>query len=325
MGDLGQPLNTFWELARRRHGSWSVVTPPDVATNGGLAASLDARGTIAAAVLSSQDLAFSPLALSSDLGTTWLPETLDRLVAKTPSALSVTSLGALAITVSPHEQVLSGTPSLAHWTLLAAGTALASVLRPRCALRSVTAVALVGASTPLVGGACGPGGTGPALVALRGGAWHPVGPKLSGPHDSVVLRLVAMPTGVEALVERVNGGHVDVDLLASGRDLTSWTVEPLATAVEGSVVATGLSTSGAAALVIRSNTGALSTVVVDAGHRAVVTVALPPGTQVVVPGPGLQVQALGVHRSVLDVYARSGRSFRLVQHLDVPIPYGSSD
>ncbi|HLK44838.1 MAG TPA: hypothetical protein VKT18_02565, partial [Acidimicrobiales bacterium] len=59
MGQLGVADNTFWELLAERDGRWSVVTPPDIATNGGLVVSVGGD-QVAAGVLPSQSLGFSP-------------------------------------------------------------------------------------------------------------------------------------------------------------------------------------------------------------------------------------------------------------------------
>jgi hypothetical protein len=75
MGDLGDPVNTFWQLVTLTAGSsrWKLTTPPGVATNGGLAVSLPPSGSVLAGFGPSQDLLFSPVAESTDAGATWLP------------------------------------------------------------------------------------------------------------------------------------------------------------------------------------------------------------------------------------------------------------
>ena len=64
----------FWELLHRGAGSthWSLVTPPGVQDNGGLAIAA-AGGTLLAGFLPSYNLHFSPLALTTDGGATWTP------------------------------------------------------------------------------------------------------------------------------------------------------------------------------------------------------------------------------------------------------------
>ena len=64
----------FWELLHRGAGSsrWSLATPPGVQDNGGLAIAA-AGGTLLAGFLPSYNLHFSPLALTTNGGATWMP------------------------------------------------------------------------------------------------------------------------------------------------------------------------------------------------------------------------------------------------------------
>ncbi len=64
----------FWELLYRGAGSshWSLVTPPGVQDNGGLAIAA-AGGALLAGFLPSYNLHYSPLALTTNGGTTWTP------------------------------------------------------------------------------------------------------------------------------------------------------------------------------------------------------------------------------------------------------------
>ena len=72
MGGSAASEDDFWQLFVRPTGAgqWSEVTPPGVADNGGLVAA----GTGTSLVIGfrpSQDLAFSPLATSTDAGRNW--------------------------------------------------------------------------------------------------------------------------------------------------------------------------------------------------------------------------------------------------------------
>ena len=71
---------------------WSLVTPPGVADNGGLVAA--GGGTsLTVGFRPSQNLAFSPLATSTDAGQNWTPGLLDAGLADTPGAIAVASSG----------------------------------------------------------------------------------------------------------------------------------------------------------------------------------------------------------------------------------------
>jgi len=99
MGGSAASENNFWQLFVRPTGAdrWSEVTPPGVADNGGLVAA----GTPASLVIGfrpSQDLAFSPLATSTDTGKVWTPGLLDSDLANDPGAIAVDPSGqALAL------------------------------------------------------------------------------------------------------------------------------------------------------------------------------------------------------------------------------------
>ena len=99
MGGSAASDNNFWQLFVRPTGAsrWSLATPPGVADNGGLVAA--GGGTsLTVGFRPSQDLAFSPLATSTDDGKNWTPGLLGAGLAGTPGAIAVASSGrALAL------------------------------------------------------------------------------------------------------------------------------------------------------------------------------------------------------------------------------------
>jgi hypothetical protein len=73
MGGSAAAADNFWELFVRPPGAskWSLVTPPGVASNGGLIASGATGGTsLLVGLRPSQQLAFSPLATAATPGRT---------------------------------------------------------------------------------------------------------------------------------------------------------------------------------------------------------------------------------------------------------------
>ena len=82
--------NKFWQLFFRpvTGGGWSLVTPQGVADNGGLVAA-GGGAYLVVGFRPSQNLAFSPLATSTDTGRTWTPGLLDAGLADTPGAIAV--------------------------------------------------------------------------------------------------------------------------------------------------------------------------------------------------------------------------------------------
>ena len=79
MGGSAASHNNFWQLFVRPTGTskWRLVTPPGVASNGGLVVAGPGAGPVVAGFRPSQDLSYSPLATTHDNGTAWTPAILD--------------------------------------------------------------------------------------------------------------------------------------------------------------------------------------------------------------------------------------------------------
>ena len=226
MGGSAADDNSFWEVFTRPLGStqWALVTPPGVADNGGLIAAVPpAAQGLDVAVRPSQDLTFSPLALTGNGGKTWDTGLVDASVAAVPDALALGGgrmlvlLGDGAIDQAatsgagiPGEGVSGAAPpsaSAAAWTRLAAPGAIAGSAAGRdCHVTAVTAVSLTAAGTPLVGASCArPGIAG--IFAPAGSGWRAAGPALTG-------RLAGEPVRVLRLT--ADGGAGTMALLQSG-------------------------------------------------------------------------------------------------------------
>ena len=104
MGDLGQPLNTFWQLMFRPDGSgkWTDhVEATATATNGGLVLA-GGGGPLIVGVRPSNDLTFSPLISTTNAGRSWSNGLLDEGLASRPDALA----GGPAAVPSPSSRVM---------------------------------------------------------------------------------------------------------------------------------------------------------------------------------------------------------------------------
>ena len=125
MGGPAAGKNQFWELLARPAGStqWELATPPGVADNGGLVAS-GGSGSLTVAFRPSQGLTFSPLATTSDNGTTWGTGLIDAPVAAAPDALADNGLNMLAL-LSDGTIDQAG-PAGTSWTRLAPPGAVAT-------------------------------------------------------------------------------------------------------------------------------------------------------------------------------------------------------
>lgn len=144
MGDLNQPLNTFWQLMFRPEGSstWSDrVEATAVATNGGLAMATSASSLIVG-VRPSDDLTFSPLISTTDSGRSWSNGLLDQGLAARPRSLAEGPAG----TPSPSSRAMAGPKSSAAPTTSQPGSRSrrwTPSLRPRRAEHAAPAPSLL--------------------------------------------------------------------------------------------------------------------------------------------------------------------------------------
>ena len=153
MGGSAASHNNFWQLFVRPAGTstWRLVTPPGVASNGGLVVASPGTGPVVAGFRPSQHLASSPLATTHDNGTAWTPAILDAGLADVPDALAAApGSGRLLALLTNGKAKLSG-PHGTAWTTLATQQALAaSAAATRCRPGSLTAAAFSPSGAPLL-------------------------------------------------------------------------------------------------------------------------------------------------------------------------------
>jgi hypothetical protein len=333
MGNLSQPLNTFWQLFFQPAdaGQWSnQVQATAVATNGGIVLAASENGSFVAGVRPSNMLQFSPLIQSSDAGASWSNGVLDEGLVARPNALAIATTGQALSLVSGTEgaEVLESTGGLTSWRTLANATGLASDPAVRtCGLRTITAVAYFG-TTPVLGTACDrPGTTG--LFISEGGRWKLDGPALPrqfGDGLIEVLGLSSSSSGMSALlaVSEKSGTNLIAAWTANG---SRWTTSsPLALGAGGQLASFGPSSGSGFFVLLRSGsrTGRLFVVGPATAWRQLASP--PPTTATVSFGPGGTVEALAVRLAVLSVWSLPPGSgaWTRSQVLDVPIQYGSS-
>ncbi len=119
MGDLGQPLNTFWQLMFRPDGSgkWTDhVEATATATNGGLVLA-GGGGPLIVGVRPSHDLTFSPLISTTNAGRSWSNGLLDEGLASRPEALAAGPGGRALAIVEGHggAEVVRSNGNLTTW------------------------------------------------------------------------------------------------------------------------------------------------------------------------------------------------------------------
>jgi hypothetical protein len=327
MGHLDDPLNTFWQLLALTGGSWQLATPPGVASNGGLVA---ATGTssVLAGYEPSQDLRFSPLAHSTDQGSTWAPGTLPAGLARVPDALAEEVGGhGLALVRTRAGTVLGNDGDLSTWTPVTTAEALASHPGPHgCHLTGLTAVAFDAAGDPLVGAACSRGGQAGIFASTPTG-WESVGPGIpgGGGGPTEVLRLVQTATATGALVVAGGGGNARLVTMWSADGLRTWTVSAGLSLDGGALLSTGVTGSGG--FVVATDGGGTRTASeIGASATRWQTLATPPpGTTSVTATSDGGYDALVPKQSTLVVYGLDSAGWGRVQSLRVDIQYGSSN
>ena len=330
MGGSAASHNNFWQLFVRRAntGRWSLATPEGVADNGGLVAA-GGNGSLVVGFRPSQELAYSPLATSTDAGLNWTPGLLDAALAATPGAIAVGPSGrtlALLQDGTIEAAPTADDAAAGRWMPLATLKALAASAPGRsCGLKGMTAVSFGPDQNPIAAGSCvRPGAAG--VFTDAGGTWRSAGLTLptGGPGMGPVrvLGLTAIPGGNAALLAVGNS------LLAAWWDGTRWTVSAPVTA--DGVRAVGFGPGGSAWLLL--NRERAETIAGTAGSTwralppvpAGTTVLAPPGTGTLAPGTGGSYDALAVAGSRLTVRRLTRGTWGKVQQITVPIQYGSS-
>ena len=318
--------NKFWQLFFRpvTGGHWSLVTPQGVADNGGLVAA-GGGAYLVVGFRPSQNLAFSPLATSTDTGRNWTPGLLDAGLADTPGAIAVGPSGrtlALLQDSTVEAAPTAGAAAAGRWVPLTTLKALAASAPGRaCGLEGVTAVSFGPDGNPMAAGSCAR--PGPAGVFTHAdGTWRSAGLVLPAGGRARVLGLTAIAGGNETLLAAGNS------LFAAWWNGTRWTVSAPLTA--DGVRAFGFGPDGSAWLLPGRGrpeivAGAASSTwrplpPVPAGTQVLV----PPGTGRLAAGTGESYDALAVAGSRLTVWRLAGGAWARAQQITVPVQYGSS-
>ncbi len=331
MGHLSNFLNTFWQLfVRPPSGSdWVSVTPPGVADNGGLA--VTAQGDhVLAGFLPSQDLTFSPLALSSHAGRSWQGVYFPEGLSAVPDALGSGTDGVvLALGRANGGTVLTMRTGASAWRTLSTLSKLDHTRAgARCGIARLTAVAVAPSGERVVGAACLRADAS-AAFALTGGSSRPIVAPV--PQTAVsVLRLLSTPNGVAGLFSTHRGGKTDLRAgwLATGSRSFALSA-PLALGPGARLVASGsTATGGVFVLVGAGAQGERELAEVRPGsiEPSWDVLPTPPRGTLGVAFSNGRTDAVTVDDSTLTDYAldQANRIWVRAQRLHVPIQYGSS-
>jgi hypothetical protein len=328
MGGSAASHSNFGQLFTRpaAASTWRLVTPPGVASNGGLVLASPGTGPVVAGFRPSQNLASSPLAITHNNGATWTPAILGVGLADVPDALAAAPRTGRLLALLTNGTVRLSAPGATLWATLATHQAFAaSSAAARCRPGSFTAATFSPAATPLVAATCTrPGITG--IFAHTQQGWHLAAPALPAPyrHQNItVLRLTTTAGTTTALLAAGTGAATHLLAAWSTGTGAHWSLsQPLP--LRGAKVATvSFGSSGAVAVTLTGN-HAQTTSAAARTWRPVP--ALPPATATLAEGATGGWEALTVHRAKLTVWqlAPGGRSWTTAQVITVPIQFGSS-
>jgi hypothetical protein len=322
MGGPSGSASGFWQLFSRPAGAsrWSLVTPPGVADNGGLVAA--GGGTsLLVGFRPSQNLSFSPLAMSTDTGRTWTPGLLDARLAGTAGAIAVDPAGRILALRQDGGITAAATAAAAaagQWSPLTTRNALAASAPGReCGLLGLSAVSFGPNNAPMTAGSCArPGVAG--VFTDTGGTWRSAGlvqPAGFGGARVQVLGLASAASGHVVLLRAGNSAF------AAWPDGTRWTMSAPLALGPAAVLASGSGPGGSAWLLL---SGGRAEVISGPGGGWRAQPALPPRIVTLAPGPGGSYDALAVSGSTLTVWRLTTTTWVKVQLINVPIQYGSS-
>jgi hypothetical protein len=328
MGGAAATYNNFWELFVRPAGtgSWKLATPLGVASNGGIVAAATGPGSLLTGFRPSQDLTFSPLAATTDVGAQWTEgAVLQAGLADVPDALASSGGELLALTDAGTVEL--GSHLGASWTRLATQAALARAVRASCRLTGLTALGWSAAGAPIVAGSCGGATRTAGIFTLTDRTWRATGPELPAglpPGPVSVLGLAVQGTRTTAVLAVGSGAATGLVAAWSGNGGSSWSLSPLLRTGAARSPAVSIAADGAASIVLRGREG-VAIGWQTAGWQRLP--ALPAHTAVLTTTASGQPEALAVRAGTLTAWQLTAgpAGWQRLQTVQVNIPYGSSD
>jgi hypothetical protein len=327
MGGSAAQYNNFWQIFTRPTGStsWRLATPPGVASNGGFVIADNGAKSLTAGFRPSQDLAFTPLAATTDDGSAWTSAVLDASLANVADALAATGDGGL-LALLGNGTVQTSANGGANWSTLTTLRSLSDSAGGRqCGLRELTGTAFTAGDTALIAGDCTRSGV-TGILAEDDHAWHLAGPPVPEPltHEDIsVLSLASTPGGVAALLAAGAGDSATLIGAWSPGTSNHWVTSTALPLHGAAVTSASFGSGGQIATVL---TGGRGEMLADAGASWQALPALPSGTATLALGSHGAVQALAVHTVALTVWqlTRDQASWQSEQVIKVPILFGSS-
>lgn len=325
MGHLDDPSNTFWEVFALPSGGqqWAEHTPPDVADNGGLVTAPTSAGAVVG-FRPSALLSFSPLASTTDGGTTYTPGLLSGGLADVPDALSVAPSGHAAALTST--QILTSTAALSGWQPITTVAAIkTSPAGQACDVEQLTAVMDTDDGL-FLGTACrSPGVVG--LLQLAGSAVVSTTLKLPAADAKApveVLRIAPYQQGVAALLGVRTGSTTSyIGAWNTAPGSPAWTLSA-PQSESGELVSTAVTSRAGFAVLTRAHSGVLAAMVIASQGTSWTQLAAPPAGTATISVAGNRTDALVVDSATFVDYQLTDAQWAKAQTVQVAIPYGSS-
>jgi hypothetical protein len=328
MGGSAASHNNFWQLFVRPDATstWRLATPPGVASNGGLVLTGLRGGSVLAGFRPSQDLDYSPLAITKNNGTTWSPALLDARLADVPGALAADpASGRLLALLTDGTAEISG-PGGTAWTRLATRQALAtSPAGTRCEPGSLNAAAFSPSGQPMLAAGCGRPGTA-GIFTRTGQTWQLTGPALPATYAHQVITVLRLTTAGKTTTALLAAGTGPPARLLAGWSADGgahWKLSPPIT-LNGAPLTSASSGPGNSLAVLLNHRHAAAITSTAAPWRQLPV--LPPGTATLAPSPSGGWDALAVHGTQLTIWqaVTGAQSWTREQVIKVPVQFGSS-
>lgn len=336
MGNLRQPLNTFWQLLFLGTGgsTWiNRVEATATATNGGLVLGASPElPRVVVGVRPSQELRYSPLIATDDGGRSWTNGLVFPGLADQPDSLAFSPGGRALALVGAHgaTEVLVDDSGLSGWHTLETQSELAGAPGGRrCGLLSIGATGYLG-TAPALGTGCARHVVG--VLRLDDGRWTLVGPALPASFGSGPVAVFSMVPISEDSMSVLFGvdhdGRLDLGAAWTEDSGRSWRVSaPLSL---GRQHLESLGAAGPAGLFVLSDPSGSPRpdlhVITGPGAPWARMVSPPKGTATVAFVPNNPPEALAVSGTTLRIWELSAGATRWSSHqlLSVPIQFGSS-
>lgn len=332
----------YWQVLARagNSGTWKLVTPPGVASTGGIVAAAGPAGALTVAVRPSDGLTFSPLAATANGGATWSAGgPVNAAVAASPDALAAAGRNLAA--VLSDGTVETSADAGATWSPVAKPGAIAASPAGKGCGGAVRVDALsfwMGTAELTAAGTCGTAGVTAEFAYSPGGGWQRLRLPVTGPVLRLAggMSLIAGKAGLTALW-RGTGWHAYTDAPGTGgadpgpsapSPATAAVTESAPLPAAGPVTASGtLSLAGAWVLLPGGRAATVSAPGITSGApQWLLLPPVPAHTTVLASGPHGAVDALAVTGTALTVWRLPPAATRWfkVQTIDVPIQLGSS-